>query len=231
MKRYTRAYVRADDSAESGPLHFVVSTETLGRDGLIIDADGWELDNYRLNPVVLWVHDYMGRVALPIGRAEVEQRDSELHADITFDPDDPFAQAIERKYRARYLNAVSVGWDTKEIKIVPSEVNEPNHITKAELLDVSAVPVPGDPNALIERQLAGLRALGYEIALPVPADREGAVLSARNREDLEKARDLLAAVLKRASKDDDPDRGLDPEAVKFLETISSRLEAVGSAKE
>lgn len=58
---------------------------------------------------------------------------------MTFDPDDEFARAIERKCRNGFLNTVSVGWDSR------GDTNE--------LLDISAVPVPGDPDALMERQI------------------------------------------------------------------------------
>ena len=37
---------------------FVISTDEVDRHGDIIVADGWRLDAYRRNPVVLWAHDY-----------------------------------------------------------------------------------------------------------------------------------------------------------------------------
>jgi len=44
----------------------VISTDAVDRDGDIIEVDGWEIDNYLANPVVLWAHDYRG---VPVGRA------------------------------------------------------------------------------------------------------------------------------------------------------------------
>lgn len=159
MQRYIRAY-RADDGAKDtdGPIRFVASTEALGRDGLVIAADAWDLEPYRANPVFLWVHDYRGQ-RLPLGRTEVELDLSvrKLYSDVTFDRDDPFAVDVERKYRGGFLNAVSVGWDTHEIKYTDDD--KPPTVTRAELLDISGVPVPGDPTALIERELAAVRSL------------------------------------------------------------------------
>lgn len=164
--RYLRAY-RADggQSTDTGPMRFVASTENVARDGLAIAADGWQLANYRKNPIVLWAHDYFGNRP-PIGRADVKVDGKELLADITFDAGDPFAADIERKYRQGFLSAVSVGWDTIELdgkKPEPGDLaniffgGAAGHtVTKAELLDISAVPVPGDPDALKERAVRGL---------------------------------------------------------------------------
>jgi hypothetical protein len=164
--RYLRAY-RADGGQPSntGPMRFVASTENVARDGLSIAADGWQLANYRNNPIVLWVHDYWGNRP-PIGRADVKVDGKALLADITFDAGDPFAADIERKYRQGFLSAVSVGWDTLEIDgkkpdgmdmaAVAFGAADRRTITKAELLDISAVPVPGDPNALKERAVRSL---------------------------------------------------------------------------
>jgi hypothetical protein len=146
-------------------MRFVASTENVARDGLAIAAGGWQLGNYRKNPIVLWAHDYFGNRP-PIGRADVKVDGKELLADITFDAGDPFAADIERKYRQGFLSAVSVGWDTLEIdgkKPEPGDLmavmfgGAAGHtVTKAELLDISAVPVPGDPDALKERAARGL---------------------------------------------------------------------------
>ena len=152
---YMRAYAeRADD----GSLSFIASTEEEARDGLVIEANAWQLDNYQRNPVFLWVHDYMGDRP-PIGRTEVtlDTTSKQLRTRVAFDPADEFAQTVERKYRDGFLNAVSVGWRTLEYQL-PVGGKGPIRIKRADLLDVSAVPVPGDPGALIERQMKMIRA-------------------------------------------------------------------------
>jgi hypothetical protein len=52
--QYIRAY-RADGGSTPDRSRFVASTEVPARDGMIIAADGWQLANYRKNPIVLWV--------------------------------------------------------------------------------------------------------------------------------------------------------------------------------
>ena len=46
---------------------FTGSDETIDRDGEIIKVDGWQLANYKKNPVILWGHNH----SIPaIGKAE-----------------------------------------------------------------------------------------------------------------------------------------------------------------
>jgi len=158
MTQYIRAIQeRSAASAEPGsPIRFIASTEGIGRDGLVIAQDGWDLDNFRANPTFLWSHDYTGNRP-PIGRvADVSIKDGNMVADVVFDQGDEFARQIERKYRDGFLNAVSVGWETKQIE-PPRGAEGAARVTKAELLDISAVNIPGDPGALIERQLRALQ--------------------------------------------------------------------------
>lgn len=146
---YIRAYAQRADAGKPGdPIRFVASTSNVARDGLIIEADGWQLDNYRKNPVFLWAHNYREP---PIGRAEAMVEGDRLIADVTFDQADDRARQIEQKYRSGFLNAVSVGWDIEEIAPPKGMMGAPR-ITKADLLEISGVPVPSDPDALAARQ-------------------------------------------------------------------------------
>lgn len=169
MQMYIRAFCDRSAAKSGEPIPFVASTAGIARDGLVIEADAWQLDNYQRSPVVLWSHDYLG-TRPPIGRAEdVRVADGKLLCNIRFDTADPFAADIERKYREGFLNAVSVGWDTVEMA-VSQQGNEPPRVTKAELLDISAVNVPGDPNALMERQKRALTAQALDLLTIVGPD-------------------------------------------------------------
>ena len=137
---------RGEDE-EGGRITFVASTPGVKRDGMDLDPAAWYLDNYQRNPVVLWSHGYLSD-RLPIGRAEVWVEERGLVAAVTFDQEDGFAREVESKYRRGFLNAVSVGWTLR---------NDREQEEQYELLDISAVPVPGDPDALMERQRVGLR--------------------------------------------------------------------------
>jgi hypothetical protein len=153
MDLFTRAV--KETSTKEGFHRFIASTEDVARDGLVIEAAGWELDNYRKNPIITWLHDTWSRP--PIGRGLVELDKNRLITEVEFDLGDPFAAQIDRKYREGFLHAVSVQWNTHEVK--PGGPNKAPRITRAELIEIAAVPVPADPGAVIQRQRAHRKAV------------------------------------------------------------------------
>ena len=141
-------------AAESGSFEVVVSTADIDRQGEIVDQGGWNLDLYRMNPVVLWAHDYC---SLPIGVCEsIEVIDGKLTAKGRFAPEEanPFAQQVRRLYDMGIVRATSVGF-------IPLDMAD-NLITKAELLEFSFVPVPANPYALSSRQA---KELGIDVPM------------------------------------------------------------------
>jgi HK97 family phage prohead protease len=164
--QYIRA-LRAEGQGGDGPIDFIASTEIPARDGMVIAADGWDLTNFRKNNLVLWAHDWFGNRP-PIGKADVriDKVDKVLRASVTFDMGDPFAADISRKYREGFLNAVSVGFDVKQMADEPTIKGEQDipRVAKAELLEISAVPIPADPHALAERQQRGYAEIGDILA-------------------------------------------------------------------
>src|SRR2546430_12122624 len=107
-KQYlTRTQPVADDPRG---VQFAISTEEVDRDSDTLSVDGWELANYRKNPVVLWAHQYGSP---PIGKAtRVWTADAELHAQDHFAEPEvyPFADTIFQLVKGGYLNATSVGF-------------------------------------------------------------------------------------------------------------------------
>jgi phage head maturation protease len=181
-----------------GPcLDFVASTATLDRYHEIIEPAGWRLDSYRRNPVFQNAHNY-GDVIFTLGKAvSTEVRavgaGQALCQRIQFATDvNPMARIAYGLYRGGFLNAVSVGF-------IPLRWEEPSgtngkHGTdgasiprrrylEQELLEVSAVAIPANPDAL---------ALGL---------KSGAVAKC----DLQETLDLLRGVVSA----DKPDRWMD----------------------
>lgn len=144
MKRLFTAHMeRGVGSAPGSPLRFIAASGGIKRDGLDLDIAGLDTRAYEANPVVLWVHDYRGE-RLPVGRtARLVKEKGRLIADIVFDMEDPLGAAIDGKYRRGFLHAVSVGWNPRK--------TVGNRVIESDLLDISAVPVPGDSDALIQR--------------------------------------------------------------------------------
>ena len=125
------------------------------RDGLDLNFAGLRTDNFEANPVFLWAHDYQGRT-LPIGKVQdLDKQGNQLRANAVFDTEDEFAMEVRGKYERGFLNTVSIGWETLN--------RSGNEITDSDLLDVSAVPVPGDPSALVDSQRAQLRSIAESL--------------------------------------------------------------------
>jgi len=155
---------------DTGNFEVVVSTEDVDRHGEIVRQDGWELDRYKDNPIVLFAHDSW---SMPVGLTDsievvVQNGKKVLRAKGHFAPAEanPFAQQVRAAYDAGILTKTSVGFIVKE-------QNGPE-ITKAELLEFSFVPIPANP--YVEDQL---KAAGCDLAefkakgLVVEATKEG----------------------------------------------------------
>lgn len=129
------------NASDNGTFRMVISTDHTDRHGEIVSQDGWQLENYFKNPVVLWGHE---SYQIPVGITDklfIEVTDSvkKLVAEGRFAGHE-FAQTLRQLYDAGMLKASSVGF-------IPLEY-EGNKITKAELLEWSFVSIPANPFAL-----------------------------------------------------------------------------------
>lgn len=208
-KTYLKGYIQK--AKEVDLYEFTASTSSVDRQGDSIDQNGWELDNFLKNPVILFAHNYS---ELPIAKAvEVLKGERSLTIKIQFASEEanPKAQQVKNLVDEGILNTTSVGFIQKE--------RNGNIITKAELLEVSIVPVPANAEAL---RLA-YKSLDAEIvkdiedvlALPPEEDTEeeevttteeeivekaGRVISQKNRKMLEATADSLRTALSEIEK-------------------------------
>jgi len=139
MKIYAKGFVK--EVKENGTITgAVASTGSLDRDEEILDPNGWELDNFLKAPRLLWSHKAFD---LPIGRVDriwIDKSTGELKFDATFaEKENDFAKKVADLMRGGFLNTFSVGFIPKE--------REGNRITKQELLEISVVNVPANPEA------------------------------------------------------------------------------------
>jgi HK97 family phage prohead protease len=138
-------------------LQFAISSNTLDRDGDTIDPAGWNLENYRQNPVVLWAHDY-GEP--PVARSLKEWVDDEkLKSRAEFTPKElyPFGFMIFQMLKGGFLNTTSVGFRPEEWNFAEgAERKFGIDFKRQELLEYSVVPVPSNPQALIEARSVGI---------------------------------------------------------------------------
>ena len=141
--------------APDGMIDFIGSTSEPDRAGDIVEQN-WDLDAYRKNPIVLYGHDHEG---LPVGKAvRVGVKAGALSFRVKFVPREiyPFAGVVQDLYAGGFLKAFSVGFRPIETKMYADAASRPaglgasgQHITKSELLEVSAVPVPANASALV----------------------------------------------------------------------------------
>lgn len=144
-------------SEDGATATFILSNADVDRYGDSIDCKGWELANYKANPVVLFGHD-ASDVKNVVGRmVDIQNDGSNLIGTVEFtkDGDNPNADIVRKLVQSGFLKTVSVGFRPLEAKAA----NDPKRkggwdFKKQELLEVSIVPVPALPSALAKSAIA-----------------------------------------------------------------------------
>lgn len=163
---HTKALVVKDSvgASQAGVIDSVIgSTAVLDRMGDIIDQAGWDLKDYTNNPVILWGHN-IDEERPPIAKAlkvwvdGKGTKDAKLMFRVMFDLADSFAADIYRKIKEGFINTVSVGFmPTEWEELEPGNFWGGLRYTAQQLLELSFVPVPANPQALV-----GLRSFAKE---------------------------------------------------------------------
>lgn len=153
---------------------FIFSTERLASDGGVIYVDGWRTDQYALNPRFISNHDAGGMKSPTIveqaaGKTVDTAKRNDLPHDLTmngkglvgwvrFAPTS-FGRDVRLLYAEGHLRACSVRWDwqTEEVRH-PFEDEARLYgddlfwvVTRADLMECSAVILGADPGALTIR--------------------------------------------------------------------------------
>ena len=120
---------------------FVATDETVDREGEILSIDGWELGNFKRNPVMLWSHNHFD---LNIGKwSNIRFRTINGKKKMTVAPIfhgiTDISKAVAEMVEKGFMNTVSVGFRPFE--------KDGNKFTKQELLEISFVNVPANPEA------------------------------------------------------------------------------------
>lgn len=157
---------------------FTASTADMDRDGEVIDVSGWDLKNFKKNPVIMFAHSYS---TLPIGKAtKIGVKDGKLVDVVEFPPEGTyeFADTVARLVDAGYLKTQSVGfipkkWEDGDWTDEDGKSNKPRRTyTKQELLEISIVPVPSNPNALMNAVKEGIITTKQFEAITKPEETE-----------------------------------------------------------
>jgi phage head maturation protease len=157
---YKTLKVRKIEASDQDILTFTISSGMKDRDGDIVEPDGMRANDFAQNPVMLWAHDYN---SLPVARSVHLWRDTDgIKAKALFQPDNNYHESyagirgsmVYKMYKTGFLNAVSVGFNPLEYERL--EEKGPNgqqgtHFKRWELLEFSAVPIPSNAGALVDR--------------------------------------------------------------------------------
>lgn len=145
--------VRTIDSA-SRSITAIASTDAVDAYGEIVDQGTWDLKRYESNPVVLFAHDSR---ELPIGRCtSVGVEGGQLKCRIQFlTPDaNPKAEQVWQAVRQGALRAISVGFIPREVREEKRDGRAVTVLSDNELLEISVVPIPANPEALMRARTA-----------------------------------------------------------------------------
>jgi HK97 family phage prohead protease len=149
-ERAAKGIVHKTHAAPVAGMEFVMSDETTDRMDDVILSDGWDLANFKKNPIALFGH----RSDFPIGKwsnLRVENKQLRGHLEMAPEGTSERIDEIRRLIDAGILRAVSVGFRPVERQPIDEKADEfwgPFKFIKQELVETSLVSVPANPNAL-----------------------------------------------------------------------------------
>lgn len=133
----------ADDDAL---YNAIFSSANEDRHGDIVEQN-FDTKGFRKNPVFLDSHNY-GSINAILGKVVklgVRKSDGKLAGQIKFATDTPQGELASRLAAGGYLGATSIGF-------IPKEFDDDGNIKKSELLEISAVSVPANADAIFEEK-------------------------------------------------------------------------------
>lgn len=130
---------------------FVASDETIDRYGDIVRVKGWELANYKRNPIVLYQH----QSSVPVGISDkvwIEGKALMSRIKLAAEGTSDFIDTLRKLLQQKIIRAVSVGFvPTKQPNYLRDEKSDSivgQEFIGQELLEISLVSVPANPAAL-----------------------------------------------------------------------------------
>ncbi|MDR0789645.1 MAG: HK97 family phage prohead protease [Bacteroidales bacterium] len=138
------------------PKEAVISTSSLNSYGTRVLTEGIDLEQYRKNPIMLWMHNRVWRGSTdevqPIGTIDNLRIDGDkLIGTPVFDEDDEFALKLKKKWDKGILRMMSAGLEIVEESsdmqyLLPGQTRKT--LTKTKLIEVSIVDIGANDDAL-----------------------------------------------------------------------------------
>lgn len=142
-------------TGEDRTISAVASTNAIDSYGEIVDNHSWRLDRYLKNPIVLFAHNSR---ALPIGYAKtVTANDGALRVVIKFATAaaNPMAEQVWQLLQEGMIKGISVGFVPGSVVSEKRDGKDVFVLKDCELHEISVVPVPANPEALVGRSSSG----------------------------------------------------------------------------
>jgi HK97 family phage prohead protease len=161
--------------AEERIIEVTITTRARDREGDVVEPGGLDFTAYLQNPVVLWAHDL---TSAPVGRVRaITVCDDRVDATVQF-AQTRMGREIFTLYAERYLNAWSIGflprrWAPLRAETADDRAPRGMHILEAEVVELSAVPVPANPEALTRALAQGEVAMSAPVRRCVFSEAEG----------------------------------------------------------
>ena len=178
-----------------------LSTSALNRNGYRVLTSGIKLERYQRNPVLLFDHTTW---RLPVGMVEdIRIEGDNLTGIPVFDENEEMGRALKAKMQNGFPLAASIGFDVITYSEQGDDLVEGQRfstVTECDLLEVSIVAVPGNPDATLSvgapHTLSAIPPISHKtlspdmdfkkialaLGLPENAD-ENAVMAAINQRD------------------------------------------------
>ena len=211
-----------------------------------IDPNGWDLEQFRKNPVITWAHDDRGFTASggrPIAKAEnIRVEDGKLKMTLRFPSAGKFqfADEVFNLMADGFLNAVSVGFEALEHEDRDEGDEKVRVYTRAKLLELAVVTIPSNDEALVTDRAMRMKADPEEVRARVEKVEKLAMESIHSEEDVEKwkryfenkqpanraSTKVMEQFYKRILKEDQPEN-----EVKAWERMGEAIEAMEASEE
>lgn len=134
--------------SKDNPFEFILSTEDADRDNDIIVQSGWDLKEFKKNPIALFQHDKNS----PIGtweKVRVEGKRLVGRLKLAEKGTSQLVDEVRSLVEQGILRAISVGFISADYEpLDPSDPWAGYKFKKSTLLEASLVSVPANPNAL-----------------------------------------------------------------------------------
>jgi hypothetical protein len=140
---------------------FIASTGDVDRDKDTIRPDGWDLANYNKAGSFLWAHNRsLTPIAAPIATwiegSALKTRQRFAPPDMPHELGMGFGNTVMRLFDGGFLKGVSVAFIPIEWAFNEERGFMAMDFKRQELLEISATPVPSNPNALVQARSKGI---------------------------------------------------------------------------